>query len=219
MRNIKARTLWVIVVIELLVAVGLIFACIYTKDILNKVMIVLMTAVFILMTFTIQAATFKSFKYKPKKNFKTKTYVNDNDLYEKLLDLKFELRERSYGKSYIKIEGKSAYKVVLIADPNGYFHHENELDDDNNDKLGERLDKCNNFTAIEIFLNSNAEVKEKIADFTIQVEKIYYTALEKADDNKYLCYNYEKPNDKHKEDYEKLLEMLGFSEYKEEETK
>ena len=85
MMKIKARTLWIIVVVELLVSVGLIFACIYTKDILNKVMIVLMTAVFILMTFTIQAATFKSFRYKPKKNFKTKTYQNDNDLYDPYL--------------------------------------------------------------------------------------------------------------------------------------
>ncbi len=212
MRNIKARTLWILAVVELLLSVGLIFACIYTKDILNKVMIITMTVMFVLLTITIQAASFKSFRYRPKKNYIVKKYVNSNDLYGKLVDLNFDLRERAYGKSYIKIEGKSAYKVVLISDPNGYFHHEDEPESNQDDKLGEKLDKCNTFTAIEIFLNTNSEVKEKISDFTIQVEKIYYTAFEKADDDTFICYNYEKPNDKHKDDYNHLLDILGFSE-------
>ena len=99
MRKIKAGTLWIMVVVELLISVGLIFACIYTKDVLNKVMIVLMVVVFVLMTITIQAATMKSFKFRPKKNYITKEYNNDNDLYNKLEELKFELRERAYGKS------------------------------------------------------------------------------------------------------------------------
>ena len=216
MRKIKARTLWLMVVVELLISVGLIFACIYTKDVLNKVMIVLMVVVFVLMTITIQAATMKSFKFRPKKNYITKEYNNDNDLYNKLEELKFELRERAYGKSYIKIEGKSAFKVVLVSDPNGYFSNDNNDNEEANDKLSEKLDKCNTFTAIEIFLNSNNEIKEKIVDFTIQVDKIYYTALIKNDDNKYVCYNYEKPNDKHEANFNHLLDMLGFSEVKEE---
>ena len=215
MRKIKARTLWLMVLVELLVSVGLIFACIYTKDVLNKVMIVLMVIVFVLMTFTIQAATMKSFRYRPKKNYILKEYTNDFDLYDKLDELKYELRERAYGKSYIKIEGKSAFKVVLVSDPSGYFNADNNDQEETNDKLSEKLDKCNTFTAIEIFLNSNNEIKEKIVDFTIQVDKIYYTALIKEND-KYVCYNYEKPNEKHEADFNHLLEMLGFNEVKEE---
>lgn len=212
MKNIKARTLWIIVAIELLVGVGLIFACIYTSDAINKVMIVLMTISFVLLTFTIQFATMKSFRYKPKKNnYIKKEYINDNDLFDKLKELKFDLRERSYGKSYLKIENRSAYKVVLVSDADGYFNHE-ENDNETNEEVNKKLDKCLTFTAVEIFLNSNDIVKEKITDFTIQVEKIYYTALEKIDDNKYLCHNYEAPNEKHKDDLNYLYEMLGFKE-------
>lgn len=213
MRNIKARTLWIIVIIELLVGVGLIFACIYSNDVINKVMIVLMTITFILLTFTIQLATMKSFKYKPKKNnYIKKEYSNTNDLFDKLNELKFDVRERTYGKSYLKIENRSAYKVVLVSDPDGYFNHEEKDDNEANEALNKKLDNCLTFTAVEIFLNSNDEVKEKITDFTIQVEKVYYTALEKIDDNKYLCHNYEEPNDKHKANLNHLYEMLGFNE-------
>ena len=100
---------------------------------------------------------------------------------DKLHELKFELRERNYGKSYLKIENRSAYKVVLVTDPVGYFNHD---EDDENTEPNKKLDNCLTFTAVEIFINSNDELREKLPDFTIQVEKVYYTALEKIDDNK-----------------------------------
>ena len=37
MKNIKARTLWIIVGVLFVIAVGLIFAVQYTNDVLNKV--------------------------------------------------------------------------------------------------------------------------------------------------------------------------------------
>lgn len=216
MRNIKARTLWIIVIIEFLASIGLIFACIYTEGDLNKAMIVIMTIDFILMAFTIQLASMKSFKYKPKKRkLEAKEYTNDNDLFDKLNELKFNVRERAYGKSYLKIEKRSAYKVVLITDPVGYFHHDEKEDDDQDEGLNKKLDNCLTFTAVEIFINSNDEVKEKISDFSIQVDKIYYTALEKIED-KYVCHNYEKPNEKHNDDVNYLFDMLGFKEIVEE---
>ena len=218
MKNIKARTLWIIVIIEFLSSIGLIFACIYTTDALNKAMIVIMTIDFILMAFTIQLASMKSFKYKPKKrNLVEKEYTCDNDLFDKLKELKFNLRERAYGKSYLKIEKRSAYKVVLVTDPVGYFHHEENEEDEQDEGLNKKLDNCLTFTAVEIFLNSNDEVREKIADFSIQVEKIYYTALEKVED-KYVCHNYEKPNEKHIDDVNYLYDMLGLKEIMKEEA-
>jgi len=218
MRKIKARYLWIAVFVELLIGIGLIFACIYSDEATNKIMIVLMTIDFILMTFTMQFAISKSFKYKAKKKvFTTKVFVNDNDLFDKLKELKFDLRERSYGKSYLKIENRSAYKVVLVSDPVGYFNHEEQDDNEADEKLNKKLDNCLTFTAVEIFLNSNDDVREKITDFTIQVEKIYYTAFEKIDDNKYLCHNYENPNEKHIDDVNHLFDILGFTEYIEKE--
>ncbi|MBR6071459.1 MAG: hypothetical protein IKP77_01335 [Acholeplasmatales bacterium] len=216
MINIKARTLWIISLLELLVGVGLILACIYTDNGINKVMIILMTIDFLLLALTIQFASYKSFKYKSKKKvYVTKEYINDNDLSEKLDELKFELRERNYGKSYLKIEKRSAFKVVLVTDPVGYFNHD---EDDENTEPNKKLDNCLTFTAIEVFINSNDELREKLSDFTIQVEKVYYTALEKIDDNRYLCHNYEEPNEKHKDDVNHLYEMLGFKEVVDETT-
>lgn len=216
MINIKARTLWIISLLELLVGVELILACIYTDNGINKVMIILMTIDFLLLALTIQFASYKSFKYKSKKKvYVTKEYINDNDLSEKLDELKFELRERNYGKSYLKIEKRSAFKVVLVTDPVGYFNHD---EDDENTEPNKKLDNCLTFTAIEVFINSNDELREKLSDFTIQVEKVYYTALEKIDDNRYLCHNYEEPNEKHKDDVNHLYEMLGFKEVVDETT-
>ncbi len=210
MRNIKARTFWLIALALLLAGVGLIIGCIYTDNQTNKVMIILMTVDFVILAFVIQFASFKSFKYKPKKKeYITKKYSNDNDLLDTLKKLKFELRERSYGSSFLKIEKRHAYKVVLITDPDGYFNHE---EPDDNQEPNKELDKCLTFTAVEIFLNSNDLVREKLPDFTIQVEKVYYTALERIEDGLYLCHNYEEPNEKHKPCVDYLYEMLGFKE-------
>ena len=210
MRNIKARTLWLIALILLVIGVGLVIGCIYTDNATNKAMIVLMTVDFVILAFVIQFASFKSFKYKPKKkDYITKKYTNENDLLDKLKSLKFEQRERSYGVSFLKIEKRSAYKVVLITDPDGYFNHD---ENDDNVEPNKALDKCLTFTAVEIFLNSNDLVREKLPDFTIQVEKVYYTSLEKIDDGLYLCHNYEKPNEKHIDDVNHLYDMLGFKE-------
>lgn len=212
MMNIKARTLWIITLIELLAGIGLILACIYSSEVVNKIMIVLMALDFLILAFTIQLASYKTFRFKArKKEYVTKEYTNDSDLFDKLNGLGFEYRERAYGKSYLKIEDDKAFKVVLVTDPVGYFKHE-----DNEDvKPNKKLDSCKTFTAIEIFINSNDVIREKLPDFTIQVEKIYYTALEKIDDNKYLCHNYEEPNENHKDDLNHLLEMLDFKEIKE----
>ncbi|MCR4898485.1 MAG: hypothetical protein K5892_04580 [Acholeplasmatales bacterium] len=208
MKNIKARTVWLIFLIEIIVCIGLLFGAIYSSDGLNKVMVVLIGIDFILITFTIQAATYKSFKNKAIKNsYVEKIFINDSDLYEMVNKNKFEDRNRYYGKSYLKIDNDNAYKVTIITDPEGYF---NAKDEGNDSKLNKRLNKCKRFMGVEIFLNSNEELKEKIKDFTIQGEKVYYTALLKVDDNIYKCFNYEEPSVNHKENFDYLFDLLGF---------
>jgi len=210
MRNIKARTAWIISLILLLIGVGLVFGCIYTDEKTNKVMIILMTVDFLLLAFSIQFASFKSFRYKPKKkDYIEKKYSNENDLIEKLKELKFDISQRAYGVSGLLIDKRRAYKVVVITDSDGYFNHE---ENDEKTEPNKKLDNCLTFTAVEIFLDSNQELKEKLPDFTIQVEKVYYTALEKIDDNLYLCHNYEEPTEKHRDNLNYLYDMLGFKE-------
>ena len=208
--KIKTRYIWIFALVLFLFAVGFILLAIYTPSgISNKLFIVLMTIDLILFTFTIQWGIQRSIRYKPKPiKYETKLYESNKDFDEALKNNKFELRNRSYGRSYIKIEGKNAYKVVLINEPDNYFIADNN---DSNSGLAKKLDRCDTFTAVEIFLNSNDEIKAKIADFTLQGERVYYTALERTNDG-YLCHNYIMPNENHKINLEHLYEYLGLVE-------
>ena len=209
MRNIKARYLWITSLVLFLAGIGLIFACVYTKDSLNRVMVVIMAIDFVLLTFTIQFATTKSLKFKPKKvNYITKEYKNTNSLAKVLVDNGFEKRSRSYGDSYLLIKNKNAYKVVLVSDPSSYFN--NDEDNEEVKKENTELDECNVFIGVEVFLSTNSDLVSKLPDFTLEGGRIYYTALEYKGNNNYLCHNYVKPNKDHIEAFNNLLEMLGF---------
>lgn len=208
--KIKTRYIWILALVLFLLAIGFILLAIYTPSgMSNKLFVVLMTIDLILFTFCIQWGVQRSIKFKPKKiEYESKLYESDKDFDEVLKDHKFDLRNRSYGRSYIKIEGKNAYKVVLINDPDGYFTTDNN---ETNQSLAKKLDKCDTFTAVEIFLSTNDEIKEKIADFSIQGERVYYTALERTSDG-YLCHNYVEPNENHKLNVLHLYEYLGLKE-------
>ena len=209
--KIKTRYIWLMALILFLLAIGFILLAIYTPTgMSNKLFVVLMTIDLILFTFVIQWGIQRSIKFKPKKiEYETKLYESNLDFDDALKNNKFDLRNRSYGRSYIKIEGKNAYKVVLVNDPEGYFNSDNSDSTDKN--LAKRLDRCETFTAVEIFLNTNDEIKSKIADFTLQGDKVYYTALERIDDG-YLCHNYEEPSEIHKLNLAHLYEYLGLTE-------
>lgn len=208
MNKIKTRTIWIIFIIELLACVGLLFGAIYSDDTLNKILIVLIGVDFILITFTIQAATYKSFRIKAERKFyKEKIFINENDLYDIINENGFEDRNRIYGKSYLKIVNDNAYKVTIITDPEGYF---SDTDESDNSSVRKKLDKCKRFMGVEIFLNSNEQLLSRIKDFSLQGEKVYYTALLKIEDNLYKCFNYEEPSDNHKANYDYLFDLLGF---------
>ena len=115
MKNLRARTLWILTVVVLLISVGLIFACVYTTDWLNKMMIVLMAISFLSFTFLVQLATAKSIKPKVrKKNYISKVYNNEFSLRNRLGENGFKKHERAYGDSYLLIKDLKAYKVVLV---------------------------------------------------------------------------------------------------------
>ena len=209
MRNIKARYLWITSLVLFLAGVGLIFACIYTSGGLNRVMVVIMAIDFVLLTFTIQFATTKSMRFKPKKaNYITKEFKNTNKL-SKVLDEKgFEKRTRSYGDSYLLVNNKNAYKVVLVSDPLTYFN--NDEYNEEVKKENTELDACNVFIGVEIFLSTNSDLISKLPDFTLEGGRIYYTALEYKGNDNYLCHNYVEPNKDHIEAFNNLFLMLGF---------
>ena len=61
LKNVKARYLWIATGIVFLITVGLIILLITVKDINTTVVTVCMIIGFVLMTFLVQAASFKSF--------------------------------------------------------------------------------------------------------------------------------------------------------------
>ena len=210
MNNLKTRTIWLIFFIELLVAIGLLFGAIYAPKKINTFLIILIGIDFVLITFTIQYATYKSFRAKAiKRSYKEKNYKSELDLYDVLENNDFEIRNISYGKSYLKIIDDNAYKVTIITDPNAYFENN---DDNKESKLAKKLNKCKRFMGLEIFFNISDELIDKIRDFTIQGEKVYYTALIKDLDNNYKCLNYEAPSENHKLNFEVLYNLLGLKE-------
>ena len=204
MKKIKTSTLWIIVAALFLIAIGLIVGCAYTSGGLNKICIVFLAIDFILLTIVIQYASFKTFKYKAKKEHYLKMdYSSEVDIIE-ILDKNYNRRDTEYGSSYLKIAGKVAYKVNVINDAFKYF---NPTEEDNS-KPNKALDKCSHMVGLEIFINPSDDIIEKLPDFTMEGDKIYYTALIKKD-NDYCCLNYLEPSDNHRSNVETLYNELG----------
>ena len=213
MKNIKVRYLWLMVLVLLLIAVGLILWIVNAPNGMTQVLTVILVIVFIIITFLVQYATFRTYNAKNKKKIKynTKTYEAFNDLNTLLENNKFKKKNRHYGDSYIKIDGSVAYKVVIIKDINAYYNHE----EDQNYEADRRLDSCKIMIGMEIFNEVSEDALGKIPDYSFEVDKIYYTALVAKDDNKYICLNYIMPNDNHKKYVDNLISMLELKEIEE----
>lgn len=216
MKNIKARTLWIIVVVLFVIAIGLIFICPNTDGVLNTIIIVGIAITFLAITFLVQAASFKSFKPKQKvPNYIRKEFIYEGSFDKLLDDKKYEKRNKTYGRSYLKIVDKYAYKIVLIDNITNYFKEDPSDIGEPNPKL----EKCEKLIGIEIFLEIDEESIRKIPDFSFQGKNVYYTALVKQDNNIYVCMNYIEPNLDNLKIYEELLEDLELKENIIDETK
>ena len=211
MRNISRKVLLIAILIELVLGVALIFATTKVPNNLNKVFLVITVVDFILLTFTIQALGFKSFKPKRVK-YPTKDYKSSfeyNELASELEKNGFKLTKRNYGNTYLLIDGKTAIKVSLIDDYNTYFDGE-EAKDSNEPTKG--LDKCEKFVGIEIFKEIDEANLDKLPLFTIQGKNVYFTALLYQLDKSFKCLNYELPNDDFKTSFDKAMNILNMQE-------
>lgn len=209
LNKIKARYLWIATLIVFLLTVGLMVLLITVGSKYSTVITVFMVIGFILMTFLIQAAAFKSFKFKEKEEpINPKSYICEKDILDTLRKNKYKERKRSYGLSFLKISKPNAYKVTLVTDPDAYFNPEDEIETE-----GEKeLDKCDRMIGFEIFLNYREEDIKKFKDYSIQGKNIYYTSFYRIneDSNEYICANYIEPDLNHKRNYDLLMEELGF---------
>ncbi len=211
MRKLSRKALIIAILITLVLGVVLIYATTKVPENLNKVFLVITIIDFIALTFLVQALGFKSFKPK-KKHYPTKDYQSSyefNELGRVLTDNKFKMTKRSYGNSYLLIDGKTAVKITLIEDFDTYFDNEENKD---NVPANKELDKCEKFIGIEIFKEINEANLDKLPLFTIQGKNVYFTALLYQENKKYACLNYELPNEDFINSYEKALKILNITE-------
>lgn len=211
MRNIKARYLWISVGISFFVAVGLIIGVTYTSGVWTKVCIGLIAAVFIYMTIAIQLASVKSFRYKAKpKKYPTIKYNSSKEDFDLLLKKNgYKPRVAPYGMSYLKIDGESAYKVVLIRNYEKYFNPDPEQE---NTAPNKSLEKCKKFIGCELFYEYDEETLKKLPDFNFAGDKIYYFSLYKENDQ-YICPNYIEPTPDFESLYQQIRQDLTLEEY------
>ncbi|RIA64983.1 hypothetical protein EI71_01681 [Anaeroplasma bactoclasticum] len=207
LKNVKAKYLWIACGIVFLITIGMLILLITVKDINTTVVTVFLVIGFVLMTFLIQAASYKTFKFKPKSEpANPKIYTSSLDLLEVLRKNKYKERKRSYGISFLKIQKPNAFKVTLVTDADAYFNP----DDSDNTEGDKELDKCDRMIGFEIFLNYKEEDIIKFKDYSIQGQNIYYTAFYKIEDSlEYVCANYIEPEENHKRNFDFLLEELG----------
>ena len=212
MKNIKARYFWIASGVVLLLAIGLIILITRVDSKYTTALTITLVVLFVIMTFLIQYASFKTFNGRKKKvKHDTKEYSIDVDIEKEYNSLGFKKTIREYGESFLKIKDKVAYKVVVVNDINKYYNHE----EGSKEPANKELDKCVSFIGIELFKEVNKEALEMIPDYSFQVEKVYYTALVLKEDGNYKCLNYIKPESKHEIPFDNLFKDLGIKEVKE----
>ena len=206
MKKISAKVLWLIALGLIIIGAILVFVCSKVPNEWTKTIIVIIAIDFILATFVIQAASFKSFRYKAKNNYPTLEYEGNYDELKKLLlDNKFNEDKHKYGSSFLKIDGDDALKVTLIDDIEYYY---NQKENSEARKPNKDLDKCKRFIDIEIF-KEIGEYEDRLADFTIQGKNVYFTALLNMGNGEFKCFNYLEPEEEFLAGYNKLFEYLN----------
>ncbi len=208
MKKLSKKALWSILGIAFILAILLVYLCTIAEGAWLYVILVLLAIDFIFLTIGVQAASFQTFKYNPKKRkFNTLDYNGDYyNLRTLLKKNKYKERRVPYGYSYIRVNGEFALKCVLVDDFNKYFNQVNQEEESNSNNS--ELDKCSKFVGIEIFKEIDEANIDKLSDFTLQGKNIYYTALLNQDNYLLKCLNYEEPNIDFKEGYDQIFKDL-----------
>lgn len=211
MKKISTKALWISVAIAFVLAIVLIVLCSYANDKWNKVIIVLLAIDFIYLTLAIQAASFKTFKYKAKKIvYDQKDYTGKYDnIYNLLKSKGYKQRKANYGYSFLKIEGATAYKCVLVDDYNAYF---NQPESGEYNKPNKDLEKCKVFVGVELFKEIDETNLEKLTDFSFQGNRIYYTCLLYQENDSFKCLNYVEATSEFKQAFDQLLDDIDIKE-------
>ncbi len=213
MKMLKKWQLWTIFLVTIIVAVLLIWWNLYATN--RTIVTILLVIDFLIMTFALQMAIASTFKYKPKpKHYKKANHPFDVDNFaDKLIKNGYTQKSTRFGFGFMKIIGKTAYKIVCITDANEYLKPAEELTEEENKKQKAEtpgLSKCTRFVGFEVFLDHNQKVLERLPDFSFQGKNIFYEGFYYDGDTKNLVeVNVIKPDEEFRAAVETLRKDLG----------
>lgn len=184
MKKPNKLVLWLIVAITLGIAIALICINLYVNQ--KTLIIVLLVIDFLVMTFTLQAAISATFRYKPKpKKYPSTSFTfNPEQFLDNLIAQGFKENKVRYGNIYLKVEDKTAYKIIVITDIEAYLTPENN--NQTKSSPNKALKDCTRFVGQEVFIQYNDKALANLPDFSFQGKNIYYEAFYYDDEAKLL---------------------------------
>lgn len=212
------RYVAVLITIGLLIITGVVMYF-YTKyqEKWLMALVVVLTLAFVL-SMNAMVARFAVFKPKarkfPKEYYEIQTF---SEIESRLVKAGFKKTNRQFGEGFIKIEGTVAYKILLVEKSELYF----DKDDSGSQEPTKGINRCTKLVGFEIFFENSADVLKRIPDFSFKGDKVLYEGFYVDKEKGYIIEANKIDVEPHIEEYNRLIEILGFTkkEYVEEETK
>ncbi len=208
LKNIKARYLWIMFIISLIICMLAIWGCAYLNN--KTATMIILVVLFIISGFIFQTAVSKSMIIKQEKR-KYTPITNESISIESTIALlreeKFSSHKMSFGTSFTKIVNDTVLKVTFINDTNKYFNS-------NNEEIGSNvagINEAKRFLGFEIFSDVNDELISKIGDFSFNGEKVHFEGFYIKDDL-LIEANYLEPYEDMKESYDYFKNLLNIKE-------
>lgn len=212
--KLKARYLWILFAVCVVLCAGMVFLC--TKINNRKLTMVILIVVFLLTSFVFQAAISKSMMIKTKKkmyNPKNVNFIGVNEAEDRLLKDGYNKVTFSYGVSFTKVLKRVCYKVLFVNNIENYY---NPTDDDKSKPTTKNIDNCLKMISIEVFLDTNDTLLERVGEFSIEAEKVLFKGFYL--DESLIDPNFMTFSDKFKDEYESMLDTIGIT-YEEDNNK
>lgn len=178
----------------------------------NQLWMVLTIVCTILFVFSMNTTISRFAVFKPKPVKYPKGYYEPRsfaELESALLKQGFNNSHMPFGEGFVKIEGKTAYKVLLVEKPDLYFDPEKK---EVQQKPTKGIEKCNRLVGFEIFYNTTESHLKRLPDFSFKGDKVLYDGFYFDYDANQIIEANKIDVSPHNEQYERLKTLLNFKE-------
>ncbi len=198
----------IITITSLLITAGLVWIYVLHPDqkwLMGFIMV--MSVVFVL-SMNLMISKIAVFKPKPIK-YPRGYYKGQKmgSLENKLVKAGFKASPRQFGIGFIKIEEKTAYKIILIKNAESYFNQSNEKQTPT-----KGIDKCTEFVGFEIFYDVTEEVAKRLPDFSFKGDNVLYEGFYYDPEFDVIVEANKIDPENHLESYNHFKEILEFKE-------